>query len=482
MGNENTEVCISNKHIVYREILEIEPTQTYFLINRPISFNIVLHPTTQLILQDVGIKLRMSEVSLTKSSDSIIQRVDNSVYIYQSVLNLGKKLNVPTTLLSLSPGTYKFPYSIQIPQNFPSSFEAPYKNRIGYIRYYLETNLISPYSQIKKENLMKILNCNVNLPRMVSNFNQANLNIKLFVKKGTGKLSASLPVDIYEINSTISANVTLDNTESQIDATQIKLSIYKRIVFYDRQNKEIFNNDKKINEKIFNEKVEKNTKRDFNFSITLIDTNLKEYTYDKGMIPYPEVKDFNLLMPTIDSKLIKCNYFFRVTAYYENFLTYNSRPRVEIPIYVVQKLNEPFNNTGVQPNFVPVSYPQQSIQQPNQQPTQQPQQMSMQPPMGYNQPQYPPQQQMAPNNQMMYNNMPPMNNNMAPPLVNSMAPPLPNLEESAQYPSFDQVNSQPPLDDAPPLPYPEYNDVSQPNNYPNISNIPPSNSFTPTNQ
>ena len=77
MGNENSNEVVLKGGVIYRDILEIHPTKPYYTHNSPITFEVVLQPTTQMILQDISVKLRKEEVYLNKSSESNYLRNDN---------------------------------------------------------------------------------------------------------------------------------------------------------------------------------------------------------------------------------------------------------------------------------------------------------------------------------------------------------------------------------------------------------------------
>ena len=52
----------------------------------------------------------------------------------------------------------------------------------------------------------------------------------------------------------------------------------------------------------------------------------------------------NPLLPSIESKLIKCDYRIQVSLYFDNFVTSGYRPRVKLPIIISHFFDEENNN------------------------------------------------------------------------------------------------------------------------------------------
>ncbi|MCQ2816880.1 MAG: hypothetical protein MJ252_06415 [archaeon] len=445
MGNQPDTVDVTGR-VVYFEVLSIQPTSSYFTINGPLSFEIVMQPQSPLVLQDVSVKLRKEEVVFTDVSRYI--KSQNSNYIFQSVLGIPNQLGVNSSMVSLNPGLYKFPFTFMLSPDCLPSVEIPYGNKMGYVRYYIEAELISPYSHIKKELLVKILSKNLSPPKIALGSGEANLNAHLIVKKGVGKVNVTLQSDVYTINSDIKALVEVDNTRATMDSYQIKLSIFKRITFVNRNNQNDMVNDKKIAEKYFDAKIPKKTKRIMQCDIKLTDSNVNEYSYQSAFRPYPDIKDYNLMMPTVNGLYIKCNYFLRVTIYYEKFLAYSSRPRVEIPIQVVHVIY------GQMPMLPNINEPQQNLPQnqinssTNQEQILNPPQMEQN--IGMQENNQPMMEQMKENNPPMamfdkpQNDSENKNQNLYQPeknILNNNYEEPPNMNDYAnELPSFDQLH------------------------------------------
>ena len=80
------------------------------------------------------------------------------------------------------------------------------------------------------------------------------------------------------------------------------------------------------------------------FQIQLIDNDLVDFKYIKEEKPFPNINDLNVLLPTLDSKLLKCDYRIQVSLYFDNFVTSGYRPRVKLPIIISHFFGEENNN------------------------------------------------------------------------------------------------------------------------------------------
>ena len=85
-------------------------------------------------------------------------------------------------------------------------------------------------------------------------------------------------------------------------------------------------------------------KRNFIFQTLLIDNDLIDFKYIKEENPYPNINDINILLPTMNSRIIKCDYRIQVSLYFDNFVTAGYRPRVKLPIIITHLIEDGNNN------------------------------------------------------------------------------------------------------------------------------------------
>ena len=103
--------------------------------------------------------------------------------------------------------------------------------------------------------------------------------------------------------------------------------------------------EKTINSKNFWSEVLPNSKRSFLFQTELKDKDLIDFNYFGESNPYPLIKDINLLLlPTLESSIIKCDYEIQVSLFFDSFVTSGYRPRISLPIIITHLFQEEDSN------------------------------------------------------------------------------------------------------------------------------------------
>ena len=86
--------------------------------------------------------------------------------------------------------------------------------------------------------------------------------------------------------------------------------------------------------------MEKNEEKNFLFDLPLNTLYSKALTYSGYIQPYNKDNKSNIeLIPSVDGIIIKCEYYLKVTLYFESFVSKDKRPRIILPIYMVHKLD-----------------------------------------------------------------------------------------------------------------------------------------------
>ena len=65
---------------------------------------------------------------------------------------------------------------------------------------------------------------------------------------------------------------------------------------------------------------------------------------NKEIYLYKDIVDINFFLPSLEGNVIKCEYELKISLYFENFVDYNHRPRIIIPISVVHETVLKTNN------------------------------------------------------------------------------------------------------------------------------------------
>ena len=106
--------------------------------------------------------------------------------------------------------------------------------------------------------------------------------------------------------------------------------------------------EKTINSEVFFSEVEPYSKRTFLFQIGLKDN---DFVSLEQRIPYPNINDINILLPSMEGRIIMCYYKIQVSLYFSSFVTSGYRPRVCIPISIShqsQEENSFINKSNIQ--------------------------------------------------------------------------------------------------------------------------------------
>jgi hypothetical protein len=105
------------------------------------------------------------------------------------------------------------------------------------------------------------------------------------------------------------------------------------LTFIDKQKK-TYKSEETFYRESYDVNVPAGAKNSFHYDIQLRDSELKGFSYNKQMNPYPNLEDLNLLMPTLKTNLISCEYSIKVTAYFSIFTPHDCRPRIDLPLFV----------------------------------------------------------------------------------------------------------------------------------------------------
>ena len=316
------------------------PKLSYFQ-NEVLKGEVLITPPHPIILQDIIVKLRIIENWTCDQSEGMIYEDKNDQIILQFPLQIGKILNNETQFKNLNIGEYRFPFSLKIPNNIPPSFEFFSINKRGSIRYSVITEFLSPYVKCAFESLIiiKSIACELNVPLQLSN--TSNVHKWGVFDKGNTTLNVSYSTSNYKIKEEIPLKITINNTRGKINVTSCNFSIIKKVTFTNKTQKTNFPIEKKIYEYKYPIKINVGSINSFNFSLFVNDNDISNLNLTGIFNPYPNIKDYNVLMPCVNSLLIKCRYFIHISLSFDSKVTEIYKPKIDLPIWIThQSINE----------------------------------------------------------------------------------------------------------------------------------------------
>ena len=325
----------------FSDFIKFELNKEFYLPGDTIEGNIIFDNTKNIKVNDITIYLYQKESWFIQETAEIKYGEKNNQLLCKYFIDFKEYLNNNGILI---PGKYIFPFKIKLPNDLEPSFEYPYPNRYSYLRYSLicESNPNLPELKHQKFILIKSISDNI-LPKNIFS-SIVNVHKWGFIDGGTTVLKVSYEKGNYQINNLVPLNIDIDNSRGKLKVKECKIRVMRTIEFKKSEGPEKYPMEKTINSKVFASEVLAYNKKNFLFQIQIIDNDLVDFKYIKEEKPYPYINDLNILLPTIDSKLIKCDYRIQVSLYFDNFVTSGYRPRVKLPIIISHLFDEENNN------------------------------------------------------------------------------------------------------------------------------------------
>ena len=343
MGNENYSQ-VSDKgiqNLSKSDILTIQFKKESYYESQVVEGVIILEPKQNLVMEDILIKFKQSEYFIYKMDEkNIISDINNQTF-FEKRLNAGSFLNQNSQMLSLTPGSYKFPFQFTLPRDIPPSFEFPFRHRRASLRYTFSAELLSPYLKSLSETYLWIKARPINIPSQIKHENYVKVKNVGFISRGQSGIALFTMANNFRINDMLPFTIDIYNEECDVQVKEVKISI-KRIVTFVKGGKE-YPKRTAILRKRYNCLCDKRSKNSFHYDdIQIRDNDLKELDFNKSLNPYPFLDDVNLLMPNIKTNLIKCEYSLKATSYFDYSVLGKDRPRVEMPIYITHQLQKEY--------------------------------------------------------------------------------------------------------------------------------------------
>ena len=326
-----------------KNYMKIQPDKNEYFPNSTISGHIIITIPQDVIVSDICLKFGIFEGWVfTESSERTITDANKTV-ITQKNLEIGKFLNIETSLISLSKGEFFIPFSIEIPDYLQPSFEYPFPNRKGYIRYFLLADVISPYIKFNVEEyvIIKSHPLEMNYPHLLN----STKNVRKWgvSDQGTTILTVNYEKNNYKFMDNVPIKVFINNYRGNLKITNINVDLIRIITFTSTNQAEKFPMEKTIQKNKYKVLIQSHSTNSFAFNVNLIDKEISNIDYIKNLNIYNnEIKDLNLLLPSCNSNLIKCEYKIQVSLDFESYVPYANKPRVFLPLSITHQLIEEY--------------------------------------------------------------------------------------------------------------------------------------------
>ena len=160
--------------------------------------------------------------------------------------------------------------------------------------------------------------------------------------QGSTVLQVSYPKNNYKFGDVMPLQISVDNTKGKKNVTKIKIN-FKRVVTLKRKTSKKYHHLKiKVFEKRYPFPVNSNTSNQTEIHFTLTVPNKAIPYYGFGANPYGNnITNYCDFLPTVESLILTCEYYIKVSCYFNGFVTGGYRPAVKMPIAIShQVINE----------------------------------------------------------------------------------------------------------------------------------------------
>ena len=343
MGTDNSRTVSDNgiQNLSRSDIITIQFKKDSYFEGQTVEGIIILEPKQNLVMNDILIKFKQSEYFVYVVDEKNTVSDLNSQTFFEKRLNAGEFLNMGSQMISLTPGSYKFPFQFTLPRDIPPSFEYPFRNRRASLRYTFSAELLSPYVKSLSETYVWIKARPINIPSQIKHENYVKVKNVGFISRGQSGIALFTMANNFRMNDSLPFTIDIYNEECAVQVKEVKISI-KRIVTFMKGGKE-YQKRTAILRKKYPCLCDKNSKNSFHYDdIQIRDNDLKELDYNRALNPYPFLDDVNMLMPNVKTNLIKCEYSLKATSYFDLSVLGKDRPRVEMPIYITHQLQKEY--------------------------------------------------------------------------------------------------------------------------------------------
>jgi len=312
-----------------------------------VSGTINLEVESEFIIKEINIYIEMLQsFRIEESSNKFLNNYFNAK-IFSKKINISKIFKSQNYQnINVKKGIYSIPFDIFLPEKIPPSFEYPVKNKKAFIRYIIASELISENKNFLTEKYLIIRQRPFNIPSPIKYQDIKAIKSNGIFNKGESGININMPTNDLIINNPIKFSVEIDNTKSESDVKEINVKLFKLITCI--KNNESNTDNVLIIEKTYSIICRKGEKNNFNFDDIILRDELKKMDFIDKLNPYRDnIYDLNLLMPSLESKIIKCEYKLQVSLEYSDNVLEKYKPSVIIPIYAVHQTTMEFEGDKI---------------------------------------------------------------------------------------------------------------------------------------
>lgn len=303
------------------------------------SIELVL-PESSLI-SSVLIEIYVNEFWRLKNGSNQEQESNNKrIVSYNLDLKKLTKFTLVDNELLLPEGISLIPFNFRFTEDISPSFEYPLPDNNSYVRYNFRVKVTSPYFTKNGAFYVNLLSRPViQVEKILNQENLATVKKWGLFGRGETKIKVLIGENNYKYDSKCKLHIEIDNSRGELKTDEYKVRLF-RIVKYKKKNGEIaFTDELELLSQNIKAVVPEHQIMSFDYELTFRENDKTRYNLLKSAFPYPTSKDkLEFYMPSIKTKFITCEYLIKVSLYFESFVTYKHRPRVELPIYIVHQL------------------------------------------------------------------------------------------------------------------------------------------------
>lgn len=319
------------------ELMTLNLNKDGYYESQLVSGEIRLEPESEFILKEININIEMFQSFRVEESKNKYLNNYFQARIFSKKLNISKIFKSQNSQnIKVKKGNYSIPFDIFLPEKIPPSFVYPVKNKSTFIRYIIAVELISENKTFITENHLLIRQRPFNIPSPMKYQDIKAIKSNGIINKGESGISLYISTNDMIINYPMKFSVEIDNKKCESNVKEINVKLFRIVTFI--KNNETIQDNVLIIEKAYPIMCLKGEKSNFNFDDIILRDELKKMDFIDKLNPYRDkIYDPNLLMPSLESKIIKCEYKLQVSLEYSDNVFEKYKPSISIPIYAVHQ-------------------------------------------------------------------------------------------------------------------------------------------------
>ena len=320
--------------------IQVYFNKNFFFVGEFINGNIEINVKSSTIIFGVTIEIFLTENWRIKDGEN--NNSENfviKIVIYNIDLNRINELKKVDDKFLLNNGINFIPFNFRFSEENIPSFEYPLPSKRAFARYTFTVSINSLYLNGSKPFYLCLISRPIINDLLSKSIKQHVKKWKLF-DKGETTLKISLEDNNCRYDSNCKVNIEIDNSLGKADTKEYKIMLYRKIKFKNKDGAIKCEDETIIVSEIVKAVVPMGNKGNFEYTLNLKEINPeKKFNYNNEISPYKiDMNKINYFMPSINGKIISCEYEIKVSLYFDCFVDYNHRPRVIIPIYLVHQL------------------------------------------------------------------------------------------------------------------------------------------------